>query len=325
MLVELLHRLLASEDPNLRDLVIAVLVRGRDRAEKVRKEYGNHIECIDFKDFDDTAFLINLASQYDLVVNAGSGFHPPSADAFVQGLSKRELDKSGFQRTWMIYTGGCSNVSDRPLTGEAFPDREPDDTYAEDVYKFEHAENKKSGGMYFRNGDGLFNRAGLMVPIMMSYVLQKGYGFILGDGSGVIDYVHIADLADLYVLCVAEVVVTKGATQNIPCGKKGICLDAAFAASVLPKDLKEGSPTEKEIRTVDLTEAATTTAGNLIVAELGWAGHRKTKGTVARAQLGWNPQNGEDAWIAGFAEELPYLVNGQRGVTIDSCIAEKTT
>ncbi|KAK7908961.1 hypothetical protein PG985_014839 [Apiospora marii] len=367
-----LHRLLTSTAPSVQDLKVSVLVRGEERADKLLRTYGeDRVAPILFRDYDETELIERLASQHDIVINAGSGFHPSSAEAMVQGLSRRTQGTTS--RPWMLHTSGCSNISDRPLTGEAFPDREPHDADGTTVYDFEKAENAREwypqraaelavlghpavvtdtssanegvGALsiqapcIFGEGEGLFQRAGLMVPIMMRYVVEKGYGFQLGDGTGVIDYVHVADLADLYVRCVRDI-LESSAGQNLPSGARGIvfptagrvymkdiaqgCLDAAFAAGVLPRG-GDGvmTPLRKYIMQVDLQEAATTTAGNLVVAEVGWAGHRATKGTVARDQLGWEPTHGAEAWRQDFIDELRHVVAGQRAVTIDSCIAEK--
>ncbi|GKT57552.1 NAD dependent epimerase/dehydratase family protein [Colletotrichum tofieldiae] len=184
----------------------------------------------------------------------------------------------------------------------------------------------------FGPGSGLFNKAGLMIPVMMGYVLEKGYGLTIGDGTGCIDYVHVADLADLYVLCVLDIVERGGV--NVPTGRRGIifptvgrtltidipqkCLDIAFATGSLPK---YGGPQQKQVRKVSLEEAAETCAGNRDVAETGYAGHRKTKGTVARERLGWKPVHLEEAWNKDFETELRAALNGQRGLTMAACIA----
>ncbi|KAK8109298.1 hypothetical protein PG984_015099 [Apiospora sp. TS-2023a] len=365
-----LHRLMTSTAPSVKNLKVSVLVRGEERADQLVRTYGeDRVAPVLFRDYDETKLIEQLSSQHDIVINAGSGFHPSSAEAMVQGLSQRTQTTSS-TRPWMLHTSGCSNVSDRPITGEAFPNRELHDADGTAVYDFEKSENEREwypqraaelavlghpavtdsedangvGALsiqapcIFGEGEGLFQRAGLMVPIMMRYVVEKGYGFQLGDGTGVIDYVHVADLADLYVRCVRDIVETRA--QNLPSGARGIvfptagrvymkdiaqgCLDAAFAAGVLPRG-GDGvmTPLRKYIMQVDLQEAATTTAGNLVVAEVGWAGHRATKGTVARTQLGWNPVHGEEAWQQDFVDELRHVVAGQRTVTIDSCIAEK--
>ncbi|GJC87645.1 hypothetical protein ColLi_10483 [Colletotrichum liriopes] len=166
----------------------------------------------------------------------------------------------------------------------------------------------------------------------MGYVLEKGYGLTIGDGTGCIDYVHVADLADLYVLCVLDIIERGGV--NVPTGRRGIifptvgrtltidipqkCLDIAFATGSLPKD---GGPQQKEVRKVSLEEAAETCAGNRDVAETGYAGHRKTRGTVARERLGWKPVHLEEAWNKDFETELRAVLNGQRGLTMAACIA----
>ncbi|KAH9907033.1 NAD dependent epimerase/dehydratase [Xylariomycetidae sp. FL2044] len=372
-----LHRLMSDPAPSLQPLKISVLVRGQDRADKLSARYGDRVSCILFKDYDETDLITQLASQHDVVINAGSGFHPASAAAIIDGLRQRKQNGDGgsssSSRPWMLHTSGCSNLSDRPLTGEPFPDREWHDADAAAAYDFEKAENEREwypqraaelavlghraveagevgalsiqAAAIFGRGEGLFQNAGLMIPIMMRYVLEKGYGFSLGQGTGVIDYVHVADLAELYVLCVRKIVEGRDGDGDgdgdgddaLPSGRRGIvfptagrvlmrdiargCLDAAFEAGVLPR---EGTtPAQKEIRTVTLEEAATTTAGNLVVAEVGWSGHRKTNGTIARDLLGWTPTRCAEAWRQDLADELRLAVEGKRGVTIDSCIAER--
>ncbi|WYZ37643.1 hypothetical protein EsH8_II_001149 [Colletotrichum jinshuiense] len=354
-----LHQLLnhPTLSPIFADSPITVPVRGGpSRAAKLTAAYGPQVNPVTFGSFDDIETLTALASEHDIVINGGSGFHPLSSEALVRGLAKRKARTR--QPVWMIQTSGCSNISDKPLTGVNRPDTEYDDADAEKVVEFEEAENARepypqrtaelivlrlgeelgvnavsiSAPCIFGPGSGQFNRAGLMIPIMTNFVLQNGYGFTVGDATGCIDYVHIRDLADLYVLCVVDIVERGGA--NVPTGRKGIlfpeagrtltigiprnCLDIAFATGNLPK---EGGPRKKEVRTISLEEAAKTLAGNLDVTETGYAGHRKTKGTVARERLGWKPVYLEDAWKKDFETELRAVLNGQRKATIASCIA----
>ncbi|RYP59085.1 hypothetical protein DL769_008684 [Monosporascus sp. CRB-8-3] len=355
----ILNQLMASEAESLRDLTISLLVRGEDRAAKLKDKYGDRIVCILFKNFDETSFITEIASQHDIGVNAACGFHPPGAEAMVRGLGLRKATTG--RPTWMIHTSGCSNISDRPLTGTAHSDREWDDADAEAVYEFEKAENAREWypqrasellvldtslevgvdafsiqvSSVYGTGEGLFQGAALMIPIMTDYVLARGHGFALGEGTGIISYVHVSELAALYVLCVRRVVEDGG--RELPRGRAGIvfptngrttmrdiarrCVDTAFEAGVLPRN-GEG-PWDREVRTVDLDEAATTTAGNRVVAEVGWAGHRLTRGTVAR-KLGWEPTRGAEAWAKDFRDELRAVLDGKRGVTIGNCINEAT-
>ncbi|KAF2180222.1 hypothetical protein K469DRAFT_730230 [Zopfia rhizophila CBS 207.26] len=317
-----LHYILASSHPALKDTTISVPIR----------------------DLADIDFITEISGQHD-IINADTGFHPHSAKAMVRGLAR--CKESTNKEVWMIHTSGCSNISDKLPTGQAFPDREWDDAKAEKIYEFEKTEDERElysqrtselavldTGIGVGVNAGMFQSAGFMIPIMMQYVLTKGYGFALGDSTGVIDHVHVSDLVELYVLCLLNILEHGG--KEVPMGERGIlfpalgrvrmkdtaqgCLDVAFAAGVLPK---ADCPQTKQVRVVDLTEAATTTAGNSVVAGVGWGSHRKTKGTVAKERLGWVPTKCERAWQKDLEDELKFALEGKRGVTIDGCIAEE--
>ncbi|KAI0015509.1 NAD dependent epimerase/dehydratase [Xylariomycetidae sp. FL0641] len=360
-----LEHLLSSSRASLQDATpISVLVRGDERAAQLRQRYGDKIAIVAFKDLDETARVADVAARHDIVVNAGTGFHPAGARALVEGLARRKR-RHPDSPAWMLHLSGCSNISDRPLTGRRHDaGREwRDGEGAREVFDWELAQNRREwypqraaelevlataedagvnalslqAPCIFGKGEGMFNQAGLMIPIMTTYVLSHGYGFSLGDGTGAIDIVHVADLAALFALLAAAILEARG--DALPRGRAGIvfpengrvsmyqiaegCVDAAFDAGVLPQHNQPGGwPREREIRTVDLDEAATTTAGNRTVAEVGWAGHRLTKGVVAR-QLGWAPVHGIEAWKKDLRDELQAALEGRRGVTIDSCIAER--
>ncbi|KAJ7267892.1 hypothetical protein C8J57DRAFT_1614062 [Mycena rebaudengoi] len=91
-------------------------------------------------------------------------------------------------------------------------------------------------------GEGLFSLSINMLQPMMRYVLDTGYGFALGDGTGCMGIVHVSDLAGLYSLSVQRILEDRG--KSLPTGKRGIvfpcvelvlrtdiaqgCLDVAF-------------------------------------------------------------------------------------------------
>ncbi|TDZ38489.1 hypothetical protein C8035_v004796 [Colletotrichum spinosum] len=88
-----LHHLLAT--PSLTSVItpsnpVTLPVRAPlDRLAKLTATYGSRVNPVPFTSLDDTAALRTLASQHDIVINAGSGFHPASAEALVQGLAAR--------------------------------------------------------------------------------------------------------------------------------------------------------------------------------------------------------------------------------------------
>ncbi|KAF3800035.1 hypothetical protein GCG54_00015618 [Colletotrichum gloeosporioides] len=319
---------------------ITTPIRGSpDRLAKLTENYGSRVNPTLISSLDDVDAITEIASKHDIVINAGSGFHPPSAEGVVLGLAKRKAETAA--PVWVIHTSGCSNISDNPVTGVGRPNVEYDDANADEVFAFEEAENKNewyaqraSELIVLRTGDDLnVNAAGLMIPLTMAFVLEQGYAFSCGNGTGVFDWVHIADLADLYVLCVLNIIQTGG--ENIPTGRRGIifpavgralatdvakkCLDLAFANGNLPK---EGTPQAKETHQLSIEDAAAKlAAGNIAVTEKTYAGHRKMKGTIARRNLGWKPRHLKDAWEMDFDTELRAALNGQRMSTVASCLA----
>jgi hypothetical protein len=168
-----------------------------------------------------------------------------------------------------------SNISDQPLTGESHPERKWDDVEAEKVYEFEKAKDQRNpypqrtaelsvldvglelgvntlsllSPLIYGPSEGLFPPNINMIQMMMKYVVDNGYSFSLGDGTGCIGIVHVSDLADLYTLCVQHILEDRG--EKLPTGKRGIifpcvelvlytdiaqgCLHAAFRHGALPR------------------------------------------------------------------------------------------
>ncbi|KAF4453121.1 NAD-dependent epimerase/dehydratase [Fusarium austroafricanum] len=163
--------------------------------------------------------------------------------------------------------------------------------------------------VFFGTGKGLFNQQGIIIPIIMRYVIQHGHGFKLNETANW-DWVRVEDLADAFVLLAKTILEREDRGVGfIPTGEGGIlfpavkralqteimqrCLDAAFDASILPR---EDTPSSKEIRHVALQELADEiTAGLTDIAERGWAGTKSMKGTELRRLVGWNPIRLENA------------------------------
>lgn len=356
-----LDHLVNAQDADLRELTFDLLVRSENAAEKLRKAYGDRINPIQWPGLHDVDFISDVASKYEIIINAGSGFIPDGAEAFVKGLARRI--SPGAPVPWLLHISGCSNLADRPLTQEGYPNREWDDTDGNAVYEFLKSEEahepypqrttevrvlstaQETGvqtvslntPIIFGAGKGLFNQQGIIIPIIMRYVIQHGHGFKLNETANW-DWVHVEDLADVFVLLTRTILEREDrAVGYIPSGKNGIifpavgrtlqteimqnCLDVAFAEGILPR---ETTPPTKEIRQVTLQGLADEiTAGLSDMAERGWAGHKAQNGKEARRLVGWNPTRLEDAWKQDFKDELTALKNGQRPWTLESCIGKK--
>ena len=356
-----LDHLIKNQEPSIKGLIFDLLVRTEEAAAKLRDTYGDRVNPIQWRGgLTDIPFITETAANYDLIINTGSGFVADGAKAFVQGLSRRI--KPGQPAPWLLHISGCTNLSDRPLTQTAYPDRVWNDADGEAVYEL--VKNMDEADPYpqrtteigvltaaeetgvqavslntpliFGEGTGLFNKQGLVIPMLTRYVVQRGYGFKLLETSN-FDWVHVEDLADAYVLLTRLILEREDrGVGHIPTGKNGIifpavgrvlhtemvqrCLDVAFDAGVLPR---EDTPKEKEIRQASLQEIADeVTAGVLSIAERGWGGHKSMNGTMAK-KLGWEPKFLEDAFRQDFVDELNALREGRRGDTFESCIASK--
>lgn len=361
-----LHHLLGSTHPLLSKVPVTVLIRGSDRAAKLQQVYGDRVSPVLFDDLDNINLITELASQHDIVINAGTGFHPASAEAIVRALAKRQQDASGGEarRPWVIHTSGCSNISDDPIGGDDQRDRWFKDADPLVIYEHEKAADAREPYLQrttelavldageetgvgavvlqipyiFGEGSGLFNNMGLMVAVMMRFVLDKGYGFRLGDGSGCIGLVHVGDLAELYVLLVQRILEDGG--KDLPSGKDGIifpcvgmvmytdfaqgCIDATFRKGILPKP---DGPQSKEIRTVDVDDVAPYFGGGELgrhIAKICWGGHWNTIATTA-AKLGWLPSHFKEDFLSDshFDFELEAMLAGKRLINLAKVVGQE--
>ncbi|KAF5594383.1 NAD-dependent epimerase dehydratase [Fusarium subglutinans] len=355
-----LDHLVKAQDEVLKALTIDLLIRSDDAAAKLRSTYGDRVNPIQWAGLHDVDYIRDIASNYELIINTGSGFIPDGAEAFVRGLARRV--EPGVPPPWLLHISGCSNLADRPLTQKAYPDREWNDTDGNSVYEFLKSEDARepylqrttevrvlttaeetgvqavslNTPVIFGAGKGLFNQQGIIIPIIMRYVIQHGHGFKLNETANW-DWVHVEDLADAFVLLTRTILEREDrGVGHIPTGKNGIlfpavgralqteimqrCLDAAFDEGILPR---EDTPPSKEIRDVTLQELADEiTAGLVDMAERGWAGTKSMKGTELKRLAGWNPSRLEDAWKQDFKDELEALKNGKRPWTLESCIGK---
>lgn len=360
-----LHRLIAGPDALPVGHTVGVLLRGENRALKLKEAYGNRVHPILISSLDDTATVERIASQHDIVINASTGFHE-SAVAMVRGLSKRHQDDGSNHQPWMIHISGCSNVADAPLSGESHPDRWFNDSDPLSIYEFEKTENEtrpylqrtielavldtgeetgvKTISLQPPNivgqGSGLFSISPSNTPLLFRFILEKGYGFQLGDGTGSIGFVHVDDLADLYLLLVKRIL--EGQDEDLPHGRRGIifpcaesgpvkwtdmllgCLEAAFKRGLLPK---EGGPQAKEVRKIEVDDfldymlaGAEATSLSRFVAGV-YAAHCNSIGTVAK-QLGWKQTHGLEWLQNDYDHELTAILEGKRQAHMTSIIAE---
>ena len=324
-----LTQLLESRHPALQETPITCLVRGAERIAKLNTEYGRKVNPVLFKDLDDLARSEDVASQHDIVVNTTLGYHPASAAALVKGLAKRKQQTG--RDVYMIHTSGTSNLADQPITKQYLhePGKVFDDA-KDDVYGWEKERNAASpygqrtselgvidtglelgvktlvimSPTIYGIGTGLYNRSSIQVPGYVQATIENGQAVVVGEGKGIWDNVHIADLADLYALCLLNVLEKDG--SDLPWGIEGIIFsengthtwrelaegvaEAAHAAD------KISSPEVKRVSLEDAAKVMKFTGGDTQLVELGFSSNSRTKGTVAREGIGWKPSRGKQNW-----------------------------
>lgn len=136
-----LHQLLHSGHPALENAEITCLVRGSERIAELHNAFGNRVKAMGFEGLEDTDRLVEIASQYDVILNMTLGYHLASATAFIKGLSLRLIHTG--RDAWMVHTSGVSSLADQPLSGahvESNMDLEFDDS-RDDIYAYEKSRN----------------------------------------------------------------------------------------------------------------------------------------------------------------------------------------
>ncbi|KAI1425913.1 NAD dependent epimerase/dehydratase family protein-like protein [Xylaria sp. FL1777] len=345
-----LTQLLESTAPSIRSAPITCLVRGADRAAKLKATYGDRVNPVVYKDLDDLETTTAVAAQHDVVISTTLGYHTPSARAIQEGLAQRKRANPGSE-PWFIHTSGTSNISSRAVSGAWLDNDSPQggifDDVADDIYGYEVARNAKESyiqrttelavvdaglGLDVRTlvvmaptiygvGTGLFNKRSVQIPAFAATALDYGRAVVLGDGEGEWDNVHVQDLAALYEILALRA-LEKG--KDLPWGKKGIIFASVgrftwgdVARGVARACLEAGVLPDVPIQHLSLADGARIFAESYLgeadelLVEVGLASTGKTIPTVARG-LGWKPVRGKEEWDKGFRYDVDAVLKERR-------------
>lgn len=242
----------------------------------------------------------------------------------------------------MIHTSGVSNLADMPITKQWVepPNKEFDDS-KDDIYGYEKMRNEKHpylqrtselgvidtgittgvktliimSPLIYGAGRGLFNRSSIQVPSYVRASIKNGQAVVVGEGNSVWGNVHMDDLAELYLICLADVIETGGMT--LPFGKKGIIFSETarhtwleVAQGVADAAYAAGAIKTREVKHVSLKEGAQVLAGgDELLCELGFSSNSRTKAVIA-PKLGWKPTKGKKDFERGFSEEVDAATKG---------------
>lgn len=338
-----LTQLLDSTAPELSECAINVLTRDDSRATTFRSD-ERIAEVFMIKNFDDTEAIVRAASQNDIIINCGPGYHETSARALIKGLAcrKQSLLKDGDiePHVYYIHTDGTSNLSSTSAKGRVFSDK------YNDIY--EQLQNLNDEYQYpqrtvalsvVRNslahsiattiimsptvvgvGSGQFNRLTVQYPIIMRAAIREGQVLYVGNGDSSCRYVHIQDLAKLYELTMLDWISGR---RKLPIGKSGFVFSAAgeyswkeAAAEMAAAGKAFGALNHDTPRSVSLEDASQAWNVPLHWCEMGFVASQRTTADIAEQVLGWTPvQSSKQCWRQSikedFAEVAEELSNGK--------------
>ncbi|KAI0871964.1 NAD dependent epimerase/dehydratase family protein-like protein [Hypoxylon argillaceum] len=347
-----LTQLLASTSPSLRSAPITCLLRGADRAAKLKAAYGDRVNPVVYTGLDDLATTTAVAAQHDVVISTTLGYHLPSARALLEGLAHRKQARPGCE-PWFIHTSGTSNVGARPVSGAwvdvaGSSDGRAFDDAVDDVYAYERERDAAEpyvqrttelgvvdagielevgtlvvmAPTIYGIGTGLFNKRSVQIPAFIATALDHGRAVVISDGSGVWDHVHVADLAALYELLALRALDERGA--GLPRGRKGIIFASHgrhswgdIARGVARACHEAGALPDATVESLALPEATKLFVASYL-AEADEAMVELGLASCARTVptvalgLGWKPAYDEDAWERGFRDDVDAVLAERR-------------
>lgn len=219
-----------------------------------------------------------------MVLHTASGFHTGIAKSLLEGLAERKA-RTG-NNVYYMHTSGTSNVSDSPILGlypkyphGVFHDSDPLHTlenlkYMNEMFEYPQRNTDltvvRTGSeagvktyvficpILYGEGLGDFHKLTHQVPDMMRRAQKDGYAWIVGEGEGVKNHIHIADLAHLFETFLAAILEGK----EVPSGEQGIFFAEngehswkEVGEGIAKAGVELGILTKDEVKSVSLEEA----------------------------------------------------------------------
>lgn len=270
------------------------------------------------------------------MIHTASGFHPGSATALIKGLAKRKTAVGGEPR--YIHTSGTSNLADRPITGLHHESREFLDT--DDIYAYLKMREANlaypqrttdltvvqtgrevgiktyiimSPTIYGR-GTGMSKTYSHQIPTLITAAIKDSHASVVGEGTGIWNYVHIADLVELYELFVIKIL--QG--DSLPDGERGIYFSAAgqytwkeLSQKVADAGFQLGALKSNQVKTINLEEGAQKFAdGDTLLTELCFSSFSRSKPVLAAQLMHWKPKKTTQDFQSSFLDEFSIFYKG---------------
>ncbi|GME27559.1 Nucleoside-diphosphate-sugar epimerase [Neofusicoccum parvum] len=163
----------------------------------------------------------------------------------------------------------------------------------------------------YGRGEGTVGDEHGIVPWTVKPLLERGKGFVVGDGGAVWNTVHVQDLAGLFVRLVEEATKGGGSATWGPEGyyfaENGQVAWRDGMSRLVDAAFQKGLIKSTEVESLDEEQAKKISPFALIM----WGMNSRSKAVRARKLLGWHPVKSdmiEDAiqnWRWSSADEIP--------------------
>ncbi|RFU24286.1 hypothetical protein B7463_g12052, partial [Scytalidium lignicola] len=277
----------------------------------------------------------------NVVIHTASGYHTRCAKALIFGLARRK-EKTG-KEVHYIHTTGTSNTANSPYLdlypekpSGIFSDKDParffstlkvlDSVvpYPQRTTDLAVLQTGLDTGVktyiimspdIYGKGTGDFNTMTIQVPSLIRSSLKLGYVWMISNGTGIWNHVHIKDLVQLYEIILEKLL----AQHHLPSGEEGIYFSengehtwAEVAEGIAKAGFELGVLTTKEVRSVTLMEATKLLGwGNEQWTESGFASIARTLSERSHS-LGWKPLWSKDDFISHYYAEWEEVLKGSR-------------
>ena len=158
------------------------------------------------------------------------------------------------------------------------------------------------------------NRVSIQIPALIRSAIKAGQAEVLGDGNGIWDFVHIADVALLYEIITARAIKK----EPLRDGERAIYFSSTgrftwkeVSQGVADAGFKLGALKTSEVKSIGLEEAAQkwTASGSTSFVEVIWGSNSRTKSDLAK-ELGWQPKKTDEDFKKHFFEEFTIIYKG---------------
>lgn len=305
------------------DLEVTALVRNSDKGAKVASRYAK-IRLV-YGDLDSTKLLTSEASKADIVVHTANCDHVGSAKAIVAGLAQSQ------NKTYLIHTSGTGILAFEDFETKTYGLRRekvyddwdgisevtsiPDVAIHRNVDKIILAANEASANIHsaivcppciYGPGRGPDNRRSVQVYEMARAILQRGKGFVVGEGANIWTEVHVQDLSELFLALVTAALEPEGgkATWN----QEGyyFAQSADLSWGEVGRKIAQIAFDKKFINTAEIDNVSKDEADKLSnYGSYLWGTNSRCKAIRANKLLGWTPKQ------KSVIELLPEIVEDE--------------